>query len=58
MTRDEAIALLELMKREQRRRSEVPPLQSETIARRYVRLMSQLHGKDRWTEGDTRPRSC
>jgi hypothetical protein len=52
MTRDEAIALLELMKREQRDDSGVPPVDSEAIAKRYVRMMSQLRGKGRRACGD------
>ena len=51
MTRDDAIALLEMMRREQRSQSSVPPLRSDAIARRYVNIMSQLLGGSRWNCG-------
>lgn len=47
MTRDDAIALLEMMRREQRSQSSVPPLRSDAIAKRYVNIMSQLLGGSR-----------
>lgn len=63
MTRDDAIALLELMKREQRKEADVPPVESERIARRYVRMMSQLCGWGQYGGGEyprtgTGRRSC
>lgn len=47
MTREDAIALLELMKREQRNEASIPPVESDAVARRYVKIMSQLDHRDR-----------
>jgi hypothetical protein len=45
MTSEEAAALLEMMKQQQRERAAVPRLDSEAMAKCYVRILDNLREK-------------
>ena len=51
MTREEAMELLELMRRQQQAEDSVAPLDPETLARAYVRELSRRRRNGRNAEG-------
>lgn len=55
MTRDEAIELLELMKRQQHEEDSAARLDPEMLARRYVRIISRRRGNGRDGKGEGGP---
>jgi len=58
MTRDEAIELLELMKRQQHDEDDVAPLDPEMLARAYVRMIARRRRKGGEQERDGGASGC